>query len=43
MVISSSQDTHVNMLTALVEKRRDCIALVSPYRSVNRVILNTNR
>ena len=30
---ASSQDTHVTMLTALVEKRRDCIALVSPYRS----------
>ena len=30
---SSSQDTHVTMLTTLVEKRRDCIALVSPYRS----------
>jgi len=30
---ASSQDTHVTMLTTLVEKRRDCIALVSPYRS----------
>ena len=30
---SSSQDTHVTMLTALVEKRRDCVAFVSPYRS----------
>ena len=30
---SSSQDTHVTMLTTLVEKRRDCIALVSPFRS----------
>ena len=30
---ASSQDTHVTMLTALVETRRDCIALVSPYRS----------
>ena len=30
---SSTQDTHVTMLTALVEKRRDCVAFVSPYRS----------
>ena len=30
---SSSQDTHVTMLTTLVEKRRDCVAFVSPYRS----------
>ena len=30
---SSSQDTHVTMLTTLVEKRKDCIAFVSPYRS----------
>ena len=30
---SSSQDTHVTMLTALVEKRKDCVAFVSPYRA----------
>ena len=30
---SSSQDTHVTMLTKLVETRRDCVAFVSPYRS----------
>ena len=30
---SSSQDTHVTMLTTLVEKRRDCVAFVSPFRS----------
>ena len=29
----SSQDTHVTMLTNLVEKRRDCVAFVSPFRS----------
>mgnify|MGYP003118792302 CR=1 FL=1 len=29
----TTQDTHVTMLTALVEKRRDCVAFVSPYRS----------
>ena len=32
---SSSQDTHVTMLTALVEKRRDCVAFVSPYQFCN--------
>jgi len=30
---ASTQDTHVTMLTTLVEKRRDCVAFVSPYRS----------
>tara|TARA_A100001011_G_scaffold41991_2_gene39681 strand:+ start:7894 stop:9993 length:2100 start_codon:yes stop_codon:yes gene_type:complete len=30
---SSGQDTHVTMITKLVEKRRDCVAFVSPYRS----------
>ena len=30
---ASSQDTHVTMLTALVETRRDCVVFVSPYRS----------
>ena len=29
----TTQDTHVTMLTALVETRRDCVAFVSPYRS----------
>ena len=30
---ASTQDTHVTMLTKLVETRRDCVAFVSPYRS----------
>ena len=30
---ASAMDTYVTMLTALVEKRRDCVAFVSPYRS----------
>ena len=30
---SSAQDTHVTMITDLVEKRRDCVGFVSPYRS----------
>ena len=29
----STQDTHVTMLTNFVEKRRDCVAFVSPFRS----------
>ena len=39
---ASSQDTHVTMLTALVEKRRDCIALVSPYRSATVGVSSSN-
>ncbi len=30
---SSLQDTHITMLTAFVETRRDCVAFVSPHRS----------
>jgi len=30
---ASLQDTHATMLTDLVEKRRDCVAFLSPYRS----------
>ena len=29
---SSGQDTHVTMITDLVEKRKDCVAFVSPHR-----------
>ena len=39
---ASSQDTHVTMLTTLVEKRRDCIALVSPYRSATVGVSSSN-
>ena len=39
---SSSQDTHVTMLTTLVEKRRDCIAIVSPYRSATVGVSSSN-
>ena len=38
---ASSQDTHVTMLTALVETRRDCVAFVSPYRSATVGVANT--
>ena len=42
----SSQDTHVTMLTNFVEKRRDCVAFVSPFRSatvaVNSHLTQTN-
>ena len=30
---AASQDTHVTMITALVEDRKDCVGFVSPYRS----------
>ena len=30
---SSGMDTHVTMLTSLVEGRKDCVAFVSPYRA----------
>ena len=30
---AATQDTHVTMLTKLVEARKDCIGFVSPYRS----------
>jgi len=29
----TGQDTHVTMITALVESRRDCVGFVSPFRS----------
>ena len=28
-----AMDTHVTMITALVETRRDCVGFVSPYRA----------
>ena len=30
---SAAMDTHVTMLTSLVEGRKDCVAFVSPYRA----------
>ena len=39
---SSSQDTHVTMLTTLVEKRRDCVAFVSPFRSATVGVSSSN-
>jgi len=30
---AAGQDTHVTMITSLVETRRDCVGFVSPYRS----------
>jgi hypothetical protein len=30
---AATQDTHVTMITALVESRKDCVGFVSPYRS----------
>ena len=28
----AAMDTHVTMITSLVETRRDCVGFVSPYR-----------
>ena len=39
---ASSQDTHVTMLQTLVEKRRDCVAFVSPYRSATVGVSSSN-
>jgi|TARA_R110000782_G_scaffold43941_5_gene98553 hypothetical protein len=30
---AATQDTHVTMITALVDSRKDCVGFVSPYRS----------
>ena len=38
---SSSQDTHVTMITDLVETRRDCVGFVSPYRSATVGVTST--
>ena len=39
---ASSQDTHVTMLTALVEDRKDCVAFVSPYRAATVGVSSSN-
>ena len=38
---SSSQDTHVTMISDLVETRRDCVGFVSPYRSATVGVTST--
>jgi len=38
---SGTQDTHVSMITDLVEKRRDCVGFVSPYRSATVNVTST--
>ena len=38
---SSNQDTHVTMITDLVEKRRDCVGFVSPYRAATVNVTST--
>jgi len=38
---SSDQDTHVTMITDMVEKRRDCVGFVSPYRSATVNVTST--
>ena len=37
---SSGQDTHVTMITDLVEKRKDCVAFVSPHRGATVNVAN---
>jgi len=37
---ASNMDTHVTMITDLVEKRRDCVGFVSPYRAATVNIAN---
>jgi hypothetical protein len=38
----NTQDTHVTMLTALVEDRKDCVAFVSPYRAATVGVSSSN-
>ena len=33
---AAAHDTHVTMITSLVEGRKDCVGFVSPYRSASR-------
>ena len=37
----ANMDTHVTMITALVETRRDCVGFVSPYRGATVGIANS--
>ena len=39
---ATTQDTHVTMITALVESRRDCVAFVSPHRSATVGVTTTS-
>ena len=39
---ASTQDTHVTMMTDLVEKRKDCVAFVSPYRAATVGVTSSN-
>ena len=39
---SATQDTHVTMLTDLVEKRKDCVAFVSPFRAATVGVTSSN-
>ena len=38
---AAGQDTHVTMITSLVEGRKDCVAFVSPYRAATVGITNS--
>ena len=37
---AANMDTHVTMITDLVEKRRDCVGFVSPYRAATVNVAN---
>jgi len=37
-----NMDTHVTMITALVESRRDCVGFVSPYRAATVGVATSN-
>ena len=39
---AAAMDTHVTMITALVEKRRDCVGFVSPYRAATVGVATSN-
>ena len=39
---ASAMDTHVTMITDLAEKRKDCVAFVSPYRAATVNVTNDN-
>ena len=38
---AAGQDTHVTMITSLVETRKDCVGFVSPYRAATVGIANS--
>ena len=39
---AATQDTHVTMITALVDDRKDCVGFVSPYRSATVGVVSSS-